>query len=196
VSACTFCDFENGDTLSGGSFSGNINAPQLTLQAGEAAGGNGRYPISLAPTTVTPSNVLARTPSNTIYVPSASPIPSVTTPATIITVYSGAATGQFAQQTTVTAVNSPPPTYGGLKSFNVSAAPTTPLNNATICGGTCAFFDNPSSTTQTTTFSVSGSAGLGQWAAGFACLKGVDASKIFPLTNTTTKAGAWTEVIN
>jgi hypothetical protein len=69
------------------------------------------------------------------------------------------------------------------------------LNGATICGGACAFFDNPSSTSSTTQFIVTRTGGTDQWAGGFTCLSGVDRSKITPVTSSVTSASTWREVV-
>ncbi len=106
----------------------------------------------------------------------------------IIAVRSG--TGTFAAQTTVR--SSPAPSAN---SFTVSAVPNVRLSGATICGGTCAFFNNPSSTSSTTELTVTRTGGTDQWAGGFTCLSGVDKSKIAPVTSSASSASTWREVV-
>jgi hypothetical protein len=83
----------------------------------------------------------------------------------------------------------------GVDSFTVSAAPSTGLYGAKVCGGLCAFFNTPSSTTSITDYSVTKSGGTLQFAGGFVCLRGVDYSKIAPITSTTLKTTRWQETI-
>ena len=78
--------------------------------------------------------------------------------------------------------------------FTVSAAPTTALSgsNTVVCGGTCAFFDHTGASTKTG-FSIIKSAGTSQWASGFMCLAGVDATNIKEITNISIKPTNWYE---
>jgi hypothetical protein len=74
--------------------------------------------------------------------------------------------------------------------FQVATAPSPTLSGgATICAGTCAFFDH---TTTYTNFSFVKS-GTTQWSAGFTCLKNVDRSKIRSIVSTTVTPGTWWE---
>lgn len=121
---------------------------------------------------------------------------TVTTPSTtglregtILKVYSG--TGTFVGNTRVVKGSITP------TSFQVSALPTVPLANATICGGVCALFDNPSSNTSTTIFSVTRTDVTdSQWAGGFVCLSGVNPDLIKPVTATSARLARWHEVIS
>ncbi len=107
---------------------------------------------------------------------------------TILAVYSG--TGRFVAKTTVLA--SPAPTA---TSFTVSATPAEDIISASLCGGTCAFFNAPSTSSSVTNFTVTKTTGTGQWSGGFICRSGVDQSKIQPVTATTTKPTRWQETV-
>jgi hypothetical protein len=194
VTACTICYFAQNDAvaLTGLSAGRSINAaqatPATTYGRTEVAGGLGRYPLSGAATRVASgSSLQAGTPGTTLYLPSTSSQPAVTTPAMLITVKSG--TGVVAPGTTVTAVSSP---NAATTAFTVSAAPTTALDGASVCAGTCAFFVPGA----TTTFALGGVTGnFNEWAAGFTCLKGVDLTP--QVVTTTAPANArWTEAVN
>jgi len=145
---------------------------------------SGAYTISTA-TYLTTQRFRQGVSGTTISVPSGTSTPTV---GTIVAVYSGS--GAFAAQTTVLASPAPTPT-----SFTVSQAPATALIDAALCGGTCAFFDGPSSTTSNTVFTVAASAGTTQWAGGFVCLKGVDKPNIIPVTSSSSTASRWQEVV-
>ena len=191
VTACTICDFEGTDALSG-----PISGRTISSQAGasnvfgltEATAGIGRYTISGAATYVALANTLrAGTPGTTLYLPFTSSQPTVTTPATLITVKSG--TGVLAPGTRVTAVSAP---NAATTAFTVSAAPTTALDGASLCAGTCALFVPGTNTT----FALGGiTANFNEWAGGFTCLKGVDQDPNF-VTSTSPLSRRWTEVIH
>jgi hypothetical protein len=202
VTACTICFFANGDALSGLIDSRTINNSQATLSNSysplvEATGGIGRYPISGTATYVASgSNLHAGTPGTTLYLPSSSsqplaPNPTATPPVpqTLITVKSG--TGALAPGTTVTSVSTP---IGATATtaFTVSATPTTALDGASLCAGTCALFVPGTNTT----FALGGiTANFNEWAGGFTCLKGVDQDPNF-VTSTSPLSRRWTEVIH
>jgi hypothetical protein len=78
--------------------------------------------------------------------------------------------------------------------FKISTATTsaTRLVGATICGGTCAFFQHGASAT--TSFNVTKSAGTGYWGSGFLCLKGVDLTPQV-VTSSSTAGSGWTEPV-
>jgi hypothetical protein len=199
VTACTICYFQSTDALSG-----LVTGRTISSQAGtsnysptEATGGIGRYTISGTATYVASgSNLHAGTPGTTLYLPSTSsqplnPSPSATPPIpqTLITVKSG--TGVLAPGTTVTAVSTP---IGATltTAFTVSTAPTTPLDGASVCAGTCALFVPGTNTT----FALGGiTANFNEWAGGFTCLKGVDQDPNF-VTSTSPLSRRWTEVIH
>ncbi len=193
VSSCTTCYFQSSDALSGLLSGRTITAQATPLGTVatrgrvEATGGVGRYTTSGVTPVQLAGNIRAGTPGTTIYLPPASSQPVTAIPPMRIAVKSG--TGAFAPGTTVTAINAPPNAV--TNAFTVSTAPATPLENASICGGTCAFF-NPGAAAETT-FTI-GSPAI-RWAAGFMCLKGVD---IVPqiVTSSSTALGRWTEVIN
>jgi Tfp pilus assembly protein PilX len=196
VTACTVCNLAAGDALPQGLITGRTISAQAALSNSygltEATGGQGRYTISGAATYVASgTNLYAGTPGTTLYLPSSSsqplaPNPAATPPVpqTLITVKSG--TGVLAPGTKVTAVNAL--TY----SFTVSAAPTTPLDGASLCAGTCALFVPGTNTT----FALGGiTANFNEWAGGFTCLKGVDQDPNF-VTSTSPLSRRWTEVIH
>jgi len=198
VTNCTTCFFAQNDpiTLTGLSAGRAINAvqttPATTYGRTEVAGGLGRYPISGTATRVASSTGLfAGTPGSTLYLPLSSSQPTVTTPPMLIAVKTG--TGVLAPNTTVTAVSTANPVT---TAFTVSTAPTTALDGASLCGGTCAFFV-PNGTT---TFALTPATGVppgnfGSWAGGFTCLKGVDVTPQV-VTSSSTASRRWTEVIN
>lgn len=194
VSACTVCDFQNGDGLTGLVSGRTINAAQAGLNNAfgltEAGGGIGRYPISgLAAFVASAGNLYAGTPGTTLYLPAASNQPSLTTPAMRIAIKSG--TGVLAANTTVTSVSAVGSPNAVTRSFVVSAAPTTALDFATLCAGTCAFFV-PNGTTN---FSIVKSAGTNEWASAFMCLKGVDITPEL-VTSSSPAIRTWTETIH
>lgn len=76
--------------------------------------------------------------------------------------------------------------------FLVSRIPSTRLDGATICGGTCALFNPVSSTT---TFSLSKGTGLDYWASGFTCLKGADLKPLIVIVDGKAVASTWHELI-
>jgi hypothetical protein len=130
--------------------------------------------------------------STTIRVPAGTVLPSVnqyvsTTLAVHSVTGSPAGAGAFPAGTKVASV--------GSDSFTVTAAPSTGLYGAKVCGGLCAFFNTPSSTTALTDYSVTKSGGTLQFASGFVCLRGVDYSLIRPITSTTLKTNRWQETI-
>lgn len=190
VTACTICYFAATDALSG-LISGRTISSQASTSTAygltEATGGIGRYTISGTATYVASgSNLYAGTPGTTLYLPSSSSQPSVTTPPMRITVKSG--TGALPTGTTVTAVSAPNP---ATTAFTPSAAPTTALDGASLCAGTCAFFV-PGATTPFTLGGITSN--FNEWASGFTCLKGVD---ITPQAVTSSRPdyARWTEVI-
>lgn len=190
VSACTVCFFAPGDAVTG-IVSGRTISAQQTLRAGEAAGGIGRYVLSGTQTTVaTASPAKSGTPDTTLYLPSSSSMPVVSTPPMRVAQVTGA--GALAANTTVTAVNTVGTTNAQTNSFTVSAMPTTPLDDATICGGTCAFFDQ---TSATTAFSLGKPTNTDYWASGFACLSGADLPAFSASTTSSVQPTTWHEVV-
>jgi hypothetical protein len=190
VSACTVCYFAPGDQVSG-LVSGRTISSQTSLNNGygltEASGGVGRYTLSGTPAYVASnSNLYAGTPGSTLYLPSTSSQPLVTTPAMLVSVKSG--TGVMTPGTTVTSVSSP---NAATTAFTVSAQPTTALDGASLCAGTCAFFVPGTNTT----FALGGiTSNFEGWAAGFTCLKGVDLTPQV-VTSSSTTSGRWTEPV-
>ena len=117
------------------------------------------------------------------------PTPVTLKSGTILKVYSG--TGTLAGSTKVVA------NVTNQTQFQVTAAPTVALNNATVCGGICALFDNPASASSSTVFALTRATNAAQqWAGGFICLNGVDPNKIRPITRSSTKISQWNEIIS
>lgn len=80
---------------------------------------------------------------------------------------------------------------------NLPQIASTRLDNATLCGGTCGLFNAPGSTTSETDFLVTrNNSGTTQWAAGFACIKGIDPAKNpTVVTSSSTSSQKWHEVV-
>lgn len=186
------------------SVSSSQTVPSTTIQAlfqsgsytaqPEALGGRGRYSTSPSATlvTVASANTLrAGTPGASIYLQSSQSTPAVTTPNTRIAIFSG--TGVFAANTTVTATQVPATGAPNAltNSFTVSTAPTTALDVATICGGTCAFFDQ---TAASTTFTIVKSAGTSYWSSGFMCLQGANITPDV-VTSSAVNTSSWSEAV-
>lgn len=111
------------------------------------------------------------------------------TAGTILKVYSG--TGALANSTKVLT------SVSNKTQFQLTSTPTTPLSNATICGGICALFNNPALATSSTTFTLTrASPSEQQWASGFTCLRGVDPANIRRVSRSDTKIIQWNEVIS
>lgn len=162
----------------------------VTISSGPTSG---NYALS-APTFIgSPTYVTQGANSNIIRVPTGSPLPGTTVALPIVSVFavnnSPAGAGAFSSGTTVQSV--------GADSFTVSAVPTTGLYGASVCGGICAFFKNPSDpiSSNITQYTVVRSGGTAQFAGGFVCLRGVDQPKIAPVTSTTMKTGRWQEAV-
>ena len=146
------------------------------------------YTIGTATNLGAVSYITQGTNSTTIRVPNGGALPGV---GTLVSVYSVGTSptgaGTFPAGAIVQSV--------GTNSFTVSSAPTTPLLGATVCGGTCAFFNSPSSTSSTTEFTVTRTGGTTQWGGGFMCLKGVNNPLIVPVTSTTSTPKTWQETV-
>lgn len=108
---------------------------------------------------------------------------------TLLKVYSG--TGEFAGHTRVlnTVVNA--------TQFQVDKTPSERLINATLCGGICALFHDPSSSRSKTEFTVTRNAAADkEWAGGFTCLTGVDPARIQALGRHGLKLTSWREAVS
>ena len=139
-------------------------------------------PIFLTATTI----VTQGASGNTISLPSGSPLPAA---GTYVAVYSPG-NGALPAKTKVV-------TPSGTQ-FTVDQAPTITheITNATICGGICAFFADPSSPASTTQFQLHATSGTKDWTAGFTCLKGVQNDKIYVVpASTTSSYYAWSETV-
>jgi hypothetical protein len=176
VTAETIPNLAVDDTI----FGTGVTAGTKIVSLGTGTGGIGTYNLSVAqafaPTTITSNGRTVTSVSGTA-VPAADTM--------ILSVKSG---GALPAGTTV--ASSPTPTA---TTFKLSQRPTTPLANATICGGTCAFFQHGA--TATTSFNVTKSANTGYWGAGFMCLKGVDIPPQV-VTSSSALSRRWTEVIH
>jgi|GEM_PF-2967912 len=176
VTAAPIANLAPGDKIFGtGVFAGTTIA-----SPGTGTGGIGTYNLSasqaFASTTITSDNPTVTSASGTV-VPTANTM--------IVSVKIG---GAVPAATTI--VSTPAPTA---TTFKLSQRPTTPLVNATICGGTCAFFQHGAAAT--TSFNVIKSANTGYWGAGFMCLKGVDIAPQV-VTSSSVFSRRWTEVIH
>lgn len=103
---------------------------------------------------------------------------------------------QTVASTTITAAPS-------VKLFGVSKVPVTTVSAAQICGGICAFFDNPTTTPITSTtptiptnFTVKRKTNNGgaQWSAGFMCLSGADVTPT-PIVSSAVTEKSWSELV-
>jgi hypothetical protein len=194
VHGCTICAFANGDALSGAVSGRTINGAQASASNSygrtEATGGIGRYPISGTATYMAATNnvLYAGTPAGTLYINTASPQP----PAAgllpmMIKLTSG--TGALVAGTKVTASSA---ANAATTAMTLSATPTTPLDLANVCGGTCALFVTAPGTTPFTLSGITGN--FNEWASGFMCLKGVDVPPQI-VTSSSATSSRWTEVV-
>jgi Tfp pilus assembly protein PilX len=181
VTAVTNGYLSIGDTLTG---TGVTAGTTVTAIVG-AGNVTGAYGVSVAQNV--PSTTITAAGS-TIHV-TGGVVPSGGIPAggTLVSVRSVA--GTVAAGTRVLASPAPTATL-----FKISTATTsaTRLVGATICGGTCAFFQHGASAT--TSFNVTKSAGTGYWGSGFLCLKGVDLTPQV-VTSSSTAGSGWTEPV-
>ena len=176
VTAATIANLAAGDKI----FGTGLTAGTTIVSLGTGTGGIGTYNLSVsqafASTTITSDNPTVTSASGTV-VPTADTM--------LVSVKSG---GVVPAGTTI--VSSPAPTA---TTFKLSQRPTTPLVNATICGGTCAFFQHGAAAT--TSFNVTKSANTGYWGAGFMCLKGVDITPQV-VTSSSALSRRWTEIVH
>lgn len=176
VTAAPIANLAAGDRI----FGTGVTAGTTIASLGTGTGGIGTYNLSVsqafASTTITSDNPMVTSASGTA-VPTADTM--------IVSVKSG---GVVPAGTTIASIPAPTAT-----TFKLSQRPTTPLVNATICGGTCAFFQHGAAAT--TSFNVTKSANTGYWGAGFMCLKGVDITPQV-VTSSSALSRRWTEVIH
>lgn len=175
--------------VSSGSFStGTLATPNGNVNIASGPNGSGNYVLSAA-AYVAPAYGTQGSSSSTIQVPAGTALPAVGTRVAIYQTSVSGFTGQgsIPANTTVTAV--------GVDSFTLSAAPTVGLAGVTLCGGICAFFNTPGSTSSSTTFTIGKSAGTAQWAGGFMCMRGVDKALVTPVSSSSTTAGDWREPV-
>ena len=190
VTACTTCFAANGDAVNGLG-TGRTVTSQTTPIAGETAGGIGRYVTAASPAAtayLAPGGaVRIGTLGTTVYLPTASNQPALTTPPTRIAVRSGA--GVLPTNTTaasaITTINA------ATKSFTLSATPTTAIDNDTLCAGTCALFVPNGQTT----FQIQQVSTVAEWGGAFTCLRGADIPAE-PVTRSSGTLKRWTELIN
>jgi hypothetical protein len=169
-----------GDDLNG---TGVLSGTTVT---GIVGSGNviGTYTLSaaqtVASTTLTADGTTIHVTGGTV------PSDGVPTANTLLSVRGG--TGVFQAQTRVQASPTPTATV-----FKVDKKPATRLQGATVCGGTCAFFQHGASAS--TGFSINKSAGTAYWAAGFLCLKNVDPLQIMNVESSVVVRQRWTEPV-
>ena len=196
VSACTICFFQAADPLnspvSGRTITAQVTPLGTVATRGRAEvnGGVGRYTSTPATFVQAGPNAIvqAGTPGSTIYIPATSNLPAVTTPAMRIAKKTG--TGVLANNSTVSSVSTAGSPNAVTRSFALNAAPSTPLDDVTLCAGTCAFFVAGT----TTPFTIVKSGGTQEWATAFTCLKGVDVVPD-PVTSSSSATNRWTEVV-
>lgn len=190
LTACTVCNFASDDPIFGTSFT-------ISSQLGGTTGGVGTYRLAGAAATTQPSGTITTNDlGTTLYFPAASmpgaPSSNLTAPNyMLIAKLSG--TGSLVSGTKVTSVDLV--TVGGVdfvKSLTLSAIPSPGLENATICGGTCAFFNH---TNATTAFTIGKPANTDYWSSGFACIYGANPAPELVL-KPTVKTANWREVVS
>ena len=206
--------FSNGwiskdDTLTGSSTATITSVPSsgcsgstLTCQATGDYGISPQDSFVSSSNNITASGYTIHTTGGTI--PTASPV-GVPIATTLLAVRAG--TGALAARSCVLANPAPTATLFFLGNLDDAGncSGTNPvvnanrLVNATVCGGTCAFFNDPSSTTSTTAFTVdTGNATENantHWAGGFTCLSGVDPGNIRTGSGSSVNATGWHEVV-
>ena len=191
VSAVSSGYLSVGDTISGS----GVTAATITGVVG-AGNVSGAYTINaaqqVASTTVTASGYTIHVSGGTV------PTGGVPTGGTILAVRSG--TGQFQAQTKVVATGATATQFTVVNGSGTPYPPTTRLVNAQICGGTCAFFNNPGSTSSSTSFTVSTGDttedAATHWAGGFTCLSGVSPTEVVTAGGTgTAVVSGWREPV-
>jgi hypothetical protein len=174
ITSATLANLAAGDTI----FVNGVSKAMIA-SLGTGTGGVGTYNLSTATQFSSATNNIT-SDGTTITSASGTAVP---TAGTILAVKSG--TGVFGSgMTKVTGTPS-------ATTFTVSTRPSTPLVNATVCGGTCGLFVHGGQSTQ---FTIAKSSSDLSWAAGFVCLKGVDVDPEKVTTSTIT-SGSWTEVV-
>ncbi|MBK6907074.1 MAG: hypothetical protein IPH08_08325 [Rhodocyclaceae bacterium] len=79
-------------------------------------------------------------------------------------------------------------------SITLSRAPSTPLANASLCGGLCPIL-LPDGVTATGRVQFSGLANYDDWSGGFACVKGANPSNVTSITPVMSRQSNWREVV-
>lgn len=166
-----------GDALTGTGVTANTAVSSI-VGAGNVLG---TYTVNTAQTVTSTANNLTAAGSTIHVIGAAVPASGV-----LVSIKTG--TGALPVQTRV--LGSPTPTA---TVFKVDKTPSSRLINATICGGTCAFFQHGPSAT--TSFNVTKSPNTGYWGGGFMCLKGVDITPQV-VTSSSAISRRWTEVIH
>ncbi|MBV8125994.1 MAG: hypothetical protein JO370_18190, partial [Paucibacter sp.] len=204
VTACTACDFNDSSfstqtvSMTGLSTSPTTNAqatPGTNYKLTEALGGIGRYTLTgTAVQVASTATLLQGTPGTNIFLPVTSGVPAALFGnAARIAIKSG--TGALNASAPTTAASSATATvHGALNALTLSSAPATPLQNAQLCAGTCAFFTPGGTTTYTLNRTGSGTGNGDYWASGFMCLQGVNRT-IEPVTSSTTSTSTWSETV-
>ena len=172
-----------GQTLSSSAAGTDVTPGTTIVALGTGSGSTGTYYLSTAQTVTSRTIISGATSSGTtISVPNG-PLPGV---GTIVAVRADNGFGRFTAKATVQSVNS------ANNTFVVDANPSTALNGAQICGGTCAFFDHTSATTN---FSIVKPAETDSWASGFICVSGADLAPVIGSTGSALNATTWSEVV-
>lgn len=78
--------------------------------------------------------------------------------------------------------------------FAVSKVPVTQVSAAQICGGICAFFNNPTTTLTNFTLKRKTNTGAADWSAGFMCLSGADVTPT-PIVSSAVTEKSWSELV-
>jgi hypothetical protein len=184
VSTCTICNIAVNDPVSGAG-----TGRTITSIAG-TTGGTGTYTTAASPAATAylapGSAIRIGTPGSTVYLPAASNEPALTSPPMRIAVRSGG--GVLAANTSVSSVVSA--INASTKSFSLSTAPTTPIDDDTLCAGTCALFV-PNGQTD---FRIQQLSTVNEWAGAFTCLRGADLPAE-PVTRSSGTIKRWTEVV-
>lgn len=196
---------QTGSNLSGSQAGTSTSAAGVFVQSGPSTVSGLNYYSITATTVTTPFTPIATTmvgtstnvplltqgsSGATITLPSSSPALDSSYVGTYVAVYCCNGNGNFPAKTKINSVISS-------TQFTVDQPPSTwsEITSAIICGGICAFFNNPSSTASTTSFQLTVT-NTGEWSSGFTCLKGVLPDKIYTIpASTTTSASTWNEVV-
>ncbi len=179
-----------GQTLSSSGSGTNVTSGTIIVALGTGSGGTGTYFLSTSQTVDKRTITAGATSSGmTISVPNATALPAV---GSLVAVrLSSASSGRIgtapAEVASVDTAN---------KTFTIDTTPASALNGAQICGGTCALFDQASTSTGTSFTINRGTSSTGYWASAFLCLKDADQPPVIATNGQGgTIAARWAEVI-